>query len=83
MKNTKKIKLILFALSFGAFFILFGNNSKVNAHLTLQVKNTSVLNVRAAENSNANTEILGVLYKGDTINVDFINKDYTKDDEII
>lgn len=75
MKSTKKNKLFLFALCFGAFFILFGNNSKVNAHLTLQVKNTSVLNVRAAENSNANTEILGVLYKGDTINVDFINKE--------
>lgn len=75
MKNTKKIKLILFALSFGAFFILFGNNSKVNAHLTLQVKNTSVLNVRAEENSNPNTEILGVLYKGDTISVDYINKE--------
>ena len=75
MKNTKKIKLILFALCFGAFFILFGSTSKVNANITLQVKNTNILNVRAEENSDSNTEILGVLYKGDTINVDYVNKE--------
>lgn len=75
MKNTKKIKLILFALCFVAFFILFGSTSKVNANITLQVKNTNILNVRAEENSDSNTEILGVLYKGDTVSIDYVNKE--------
>lgn len=75
MKNTKKIKLILFALCFGVFFILLSSISKVNANITLQVKNTNILNVRAEENSDSNTEILGVLYKGDTVSVDYVNKE--------
>ena len=75
MKNTKKIKLFLFALFLSIFFVLFNGNSKVNASITLQVKNADgYLNVRAAENADANTEILGVLFNGDTIEVDYINK---------
>lgn len=73
MKNTKKIKFILFALCFIAFFILFSGTSKVNASITLKVKGASgFLNVRASDNENSN--ILGILYNGDTIDVDYVDK---------
>lgn len=73
MKNTKKIKLFLFALFLSIFFVLFNGNSKVNASITLKVKGAdNYLTVRSEESPLST--VLGILYNGDTVEVDYIDK---------
>lgn len=73
MKNTKIFKLFLFALFLSAFFIIFSCNSKVNASITLKVKGAdNYLTVRSEESPLST--VLGILYNGDTVEVDYIDK---------
>lgn len=67
MKNTKKIKLILFALCFATFFILFSGTSKVNAAVIMKVVNTNYLYARKSNSQNSDS--LGHFKEGDLVEV--------------
>lgn len=73
MRNTKILKFFLFTLLLSGFFILFNLNSKVNASVTLKVKGAdNHLTVRSEESPLST--VLGILYNGDTVEVDYIDK---------
>ena len=67
MKNTKKIKLILFALCFATFFILFSGTSKVNAAVIMKVVNTNYLYARKSNSQNSDSH--GHFKDGDLVEV--------------
>ena len=67
MKNTKIINLVIFALCFVAFLIIFSGTSRVQANTIMKVVNTNCLNAR--ESTNTKSRILGTFKEGDLVEV--------------